>query len=92
MATFGYFTRNNNQKHAGMMEGGWDRPRYHARMLGEHDGNDGPLAEGNDDNDNKYDKDGNIPNNDNKYAVGLAVLTSPLTRAMTSMILSATHA
>ncbi len=58
-----------NQKHAGVMEGGWDRPHNHARTLGEHDGNDEPLAEGDDDDDHKYGKDGNIPNNDNKYAI-----------------------
>jgi hypothetical protein len=27
-----------NQKHAGVMEGGWDRPHNHMRTLGEHDG------------------------------------------------------
>ncbi len=27
-----------NQKHAGVTEGGWDRPCDHARALGEHDG------------------------------------------------------
>ncbi len=27
-----------NQKHAGVMEGGWDRPHNHARRLGERDG------------------------------------------------------
>jgi hypothetical protein len=43
-----------NQKHAGMMEGGWDRPRDHARTLGERDGNDKPLAEGDDNDNNEY--------------------------------------
>ncbi len=52
------------------MEGGWDRPRNHARLLGERDGNDEPLAEGDKDDNNKYSKDGNIPNDDDKYAVG----------------------
>ncbi len=42
-----------NQKHAGVMEGGWDRPRDCARTLGERDGNNEPLAEGNNDNANK---------------------------------------
>ncbi len=68
-----------------MTEGGWDRPRDHAMTFREHDDNDEPLAEGDDDNDNKYDEDGNIPNNDDEYAVGLMVLTSPLTRETTSM-------
>jgi hypothetical protein len=27
-----------NQKHTGVTEGGWDRPRDRARTLGEHDG------------------------------------------------------
>jgi hypothetical protein len=51
------------------MEGGWDRPRDHARTLGECDGNDEPLAEGDDDDDDEYGKDGDIPNDDNKYAL-----------------------
>jgi hypothetical protein len=59
-----------NQKQAGMMEGGWDRPCNHARMLRERDGNDKPLVEGNDDNNNKYNKDSDIPNNNNEYAIG----------------------
>jgi hypothetical protein len=54
-----------------MTEGGWDRPRYCARTLGERDGNDKPLAEGDKDNDDEYGKDGDIPNNDNEYAVGV---------------------
>jgi hypothetical protein len=32
-----------NQKHAGMTEGGWDRPHNRARTLGERDGNASPL-------------------------------------------------
>jgi hypothetical protein len=67
-----------NQKHAGVMEGEWDRPHDHARTLGEHDGNDKPLAEGNEDNDNKYGKDGDIPNDDNEYAVGVDGVGKPL--------------
>jgi hypothetical protein len=35
-----------NHKHAGMTEGGWDRPCNRARTLGERDGNNQPLAEG----------------------------------------------
>ncbi len=52
-----------------MTEGGWDRPCDRARTLGEHDGNDEPLAEGNDDDDNEYSEDGNIPDGDNEYAL-----------------------
>ncbi len=51
------------------MEGGWDRLRDHARTLEEHDGNDEPLAEGNDNDDNKYGEDGDIPDNDDEYAL-----------------------
>jgi hypothetical protein len=58
-----------NQKHAGVTEGGWDRPHNHARMLGEHDGNDEPLAEGDDDNDNEYGKDGDIPDDNDEYVL-----------------------
>jgi hypothetical protein len=74
-----------NQKQAGVMEGGWDRPCGLARTLRERDGNDEPLAEGEDNNDDKYDKDGDIPNNDNKNAIGLMVMTSPSMRATASM-------
>ncbi len=48
------------------MEGGWDRPHNHARTLGERDGND----EGDKDDDKEYGEDGNIPDDDNKYAGG----------------------
>jgi hypothetical protein len=68
-----------NQKHAGMMEGGWDRPRDRARTLGERDGNDEPLAEGdNNDNDDKYGDDGDITNNDDEYPVGVGSVDEPL--------------
>ncbi len=43
-----------NQKHAGVTEGGWDRPRKRARTLEESDGNKEPLAEGNDNDNDKY--------------------------------------
>ncbi len=69
----------------GIIEGEWDRPLNHARTLRERDGNDEPLAEDEDNDNNKYDKDGNIPNNDNEYAVGMTVSTSSLKRATTSM-------
>jgi hypothetical protein len=58
----------------GVMEGGWDRPRDHARTLREHDGNDEPLAEGNNDNKDEYDKDGNIPDNSAPPAESIAGL------------------
>ncbi len=56
------------------MEGGWDRSRDRARMLRERDGNDKPLAEGNDDNDDddKYNKDGNITNDSAPPAESIA--------------------
>jgi hypothetical protein len=50
-----------NQKHAGVTEGGWDRPRDRVRTLGECDGNDEPLAEGDKDDDDKYGEDRDIP-------------------------------
>jgi hypothetical protein len=56
------------------MEGGWDRPRDCTRRLREHDGNNKPLAEGDDDNDNEYDKDGNIPNDSAPLAESIARL------------------
>ncbi len=49
-----------------MTEGGWDRPRDRARTLRERDGNDKPLAEGDDDDNNKY---GDIPDDDDEYAL-----------------------
>ncbi len=48
------------------MEGGWDRPHNRARTLGECDGND----EGNKDDDKEYGKDGDIPDDYDKYAGG----------------------
>ncbi len=68
-----------NQKHAGVTQGGWDRPRDRARTLGERDGNNEPLAEGNDNKDDKYGKDGNLlPNDDNEYAVCIDGVDKPL--------------
>jgi hypothetical protein len=54
---FDFFHVTTNQKHAGVMEGGWDRPHDRARTLGERDGND----EGNEDDDDKYGKDMTSP-------------------------------
>jgi hypothetical protein len=45
-----------NQKHMGVMEGGWDRPRDHARTLVEGDGNNKPFAEGDDNDNGQYNK------------------------------------
>ncbi len=67
-----------NQKHAGMTEGGWDRPRDRARTLWERDGNDKPLAEGDKDNDDDYGKDGDIPDDDNEYAIGVEGVSESL--------------
>jgi hypothetical protein len=64
-------SRKTSQKHVGVMEGGRDRLRDRARMLGERDGNNEPLAEGNKDNDDKYGKDGDISDDNNEYAVGI---------------------
>jgi hypothetical protein len=50
-------------------EGGWDRPRDRARTLGERDGNNEPLAEGNDVDDDEYGEDGNIPDNNVEYTL-----------------------
>ena len=60
------------------MEGGWDRPRDHVRMLGERDGNDEPLPEGNIENDDEYGKDGDISDNNDEYAVGVNGFGEPL--------------
>ncbi len=43
------------------MEEGWDRSRDRVRMLRERDGNDEPLSEGDNDDDDEYDEDGDIP-------------------------------
>jgi hypothetical protein len=60
------------------MEGGWDRPRDCARTLGERDGDDKPLAEGNEDNNKEYGEEGNIPDGHNEYAVGVDGVGKPL--------------
>ncbi len=57
MAAVRYFTRNNQPKTRGRDKGGWHRPHDRARTFGERDGND----EGDEDDDNKYGKDGDIP-------------------------------
>ncbi len=61
---FVFFHATTNQKHAGLMEGGWDRPHNCARTLGECDGNN----EGNKDDDKEYGKDGNIPDDYDKFS------------------------
>jgi hypothetical protein len=61
-----------------MTEGGWDRPRDRARMLGERDSNNEPLAEGNKDDNNEYGKDGDIPNDNDEYAIGVDGVGEPL--------------
>jgi hypothetical protein len=61
------------------MEGGWDRPRDCARMLRERDGNNKPLAEGDKNGDNDaYSKDGDIPDDEDEYAVGAGSVNDPL--------------
>ncbi len=57
-----------------MTEGGWYRPHDHVRTLREHDGNDKPLAEGDNNNGNKYNKDSNIPNDSVPPAESIARL------------------
>jgi hypothetical protein len=61
-----------NQKHAGVMEGGLDRSPDCARTLGECDGNNEPLAEGNNDDDNKGGEDGDIPDDSAPPAESIA--------------------
>jgi hypothetical protein len=75
---FNILHATTNQKHTGVTEGGWDRPRNCVRALGEHDGNKKPLAEGNDNNNDKYGKDSNIPKDDDEYAVGVDGVNKPL--------------
>ncbi len=72
-----------NQKHAGMTEGGWDRTRNHARMLGEHDGNDKPLPEGDNERTASTARMVTSPTTMTNTPLQLTVLTSHLTRAMT---------
>jgi hypothetical protein len=63
-----------------MTEGRWDRPRDRARTLGERDGNDEPVAEDNNDGNDEYGKDGDIPNDDDEYAVGVDGVDEPLNK------------
>ncbi len=56
MAVVQYFTRNNQPKTCGRDGGGWHRPHDCARTFGERDGNN----KGNEDDDDKYSKDGDI--------------------------------
>ncbi len=61
-----FFHATTNQKHAGVTEGGWDRPHDHARTLGKRNCND----EGNEDDNDEYGEDGDIPDDDDEYAGG----------------------
>jgi hypothetical protein len=67
-----------NQKQTGVTEGGRDRARDRAKTLGERDGNDEPLAEGNEDDDDEYGKDGDIPDDNDEYAIGVNGVCKPL--------------
>ncbi len=80
---FDILQATTNQKQAGMMEEGWDRLHNHARMLRDPDGNDEPLAEGNnDDNYNdEYDKDGYTPHDSVPPAESIARLRPESQRA-----------
>ncbi len=60
------------------MEGGWDRPRDCARTLGEHDGNDEPIAEGDNNDEDEYGEDGDIPNGDDEYTICIDGVDEPL--------------
>ncbi len=60
------------------MKRGWDRPRNRARTLGECDGNNEPLAEGDNNDNDEYSKDGDIPDDDDKYAVCIDGVDKPL--------------
>jgi hypothetical protein len=73
-----FYTQQPSKKYAGVTEGGWDRPRDCARTLRECDGNDRHLAEGDDNDDNKYSEDGNIPDDNNEYSVGIDGVNEPL--------------
>ncbi len=57
MAAIWCFTCNNQLKTHGHDGGGWHRPHDHARTFGECNGND----KGKEDDNDKYGKDGNIP-------------------------------
>ncbi len=75
---FNILHATTNQKHTGVTEGGWDRPCDRARTLGERDGNDEPRAEGDEDDEGKYGKNGDILNDDDKYAVCIDGVGEPL--------------
>ncbi len=57
---FNILHATTNQKQAGVTKGGWD-----CEAVRERDGNDKPLAEGDEDNDDEYEKHGDIPNDGN---------------------------
>jgi hypothetical protein len=54
------------------MKGVLDRLRDRARTLGEHDGNNEPLAEGDNDVNDKYGEDRDIPDNSAPPAESIA--------------------
>jgi hypothetical protein len=55
-----------------MTEGGWDRLHDPARTLRERDGNNEPLAVGDDNDDDKYDENGDIPDDSAPPAESIA--------------------
>jgi hypothetical protein len=61
-----------------MTEGGWDRPCDRARTLEERDGNNETLAEGDEDDEDEYGKDGDIPDDDDEYVIGIDGVGEPL--------------
>ncbi len=63
------------------MKGGWDKLRNCARTLEEHDGNNEPLVEGDNNDDNKYGEDGDIPDNSALPADSIACYRPEIQRA-----------
>jgi hypothetical protein len=47
-----------------------------------NDGNNKPLAEGDNNDDNEYAKDSNIANDNNKYAIGNDAVDKPLAKGI----------
>ncbi len=75
---FDILNATTNQKHMGVMEEGQDWLHSNAKTLGEGDGNNEPIAEGDNNDNDKYDKDGGIADDDNKYTIGVDGVNEPL--------------
>jgi hypothetical protein len=79
--TYNILHATTNQKHAGVTEGGWDRTRNWAKMVGERDFIVLGLLSAPKHEPSKYANEGDIANDNVEYAVGNDGNDKPLAKA-----------